>query len=368
MSEHTPDKPNYNVVFERLSEVSPERIDWIIPGWLAAGEFHLLAGQAGMGKSTLAYKLAALISTGQNFPGPAGDLPCRQGTVLIWSGEDDLRRIVRPRLDLAGADLQHVFHISRPPGKGEFNPAEDIPELNAAMRNTRTGRLLILDPVLEAAGHARDSNRATDIRNALRPLIQLARERGIAVLGITHFLKSTSGAGDPLDRVIGSQAWGAVARIVMAVSRQDDGSRVLMRAKSNLGSSDGGVEYKLQEGLIPLPGQEAVSTVKAEFGNLVAGEAADVFADAAAGEEAREAASAKASAKEWLLEALAADPDGGASWEDLQKRGHREGHSAGTLRRARDEMRIRGQIARRRARGATGSWTWRQIDLLTPPE
>ncbi len=39
--------------------IPPEPIDWVWPGWLAAGKFHLLAGASGAGKTAMAVSVAA---------------------------------------------------------------------------------------------------------------------------------------------------------------------------------------------------------------------------------------------------------------------------------------------------------------------
>jgi hypothetical protein len=62
------------------------------------------------------------------------------------------------------------------------------------------------------------------------------------VLGISHFTKATAGR-DPGERVTGSLAFGALARVVLAaakVSEEDGGGRVLARAKNKLGPDAGG--------------------------------------------------------------------------------------------------------------------------------
>ena len=60
-----------------------------------------------------------------------------------------------------------------------------------------------------------------------------AAELGCAVLGITHLSKNSSGR-EPLDRVTGSVAFGAVARVVLATVKAADPNapRRLVRAKS----------------------------------------------------------------------------------------------------------------------------------------
>ncbi len=70
------------------------------------------------------------------------------------------------------------------------------------------------------------------------------------MLGITHFSKGTAGR-DPVERVTGSIAFAALARLVLVAAKvkADDGDseprQVLMRAKSNIGPDDGGFAYAL---------------------------------------------------------------------------------------------------------------------------
>jgi putative DNA primase/helicase len=74
----------------------------------------------------------------------------------------------------------------------------------------------------------------------------MSAKLGAAILGITHFTKGSEGRA-PIDRVAGSVAFGALARVVMIAAREHDGDdgkpgpRVLMRAKSNIGPDDGGL-------------------------------------------------------------------------------------------------------------------------------
>lgn len=49
------------------------------------------------------------------------------------------------------------------------------------------------------------------------PLVELAQAKDAALIGITHYSKGTQGR-EPLERVCGSLAFGALARIVMARS------------------------------------------------------------------------------------------------------------------------------------------------------
>jgi hypothetical protein len=50
------------------ADIKPEAIRWLWNGWLACGKFHIFAGQAGTGKTTIAVAISATISKGGHFP------------------------------------------------------------------------------------------------------------------------------------------------------------------------------------------------------------------------------------------------------------------------------------------------------------
>src|SRR6187455_3072436 len=77
------------------ADIKPERIRWLWDGWLARGKLHIFAGQAGTGKTTIALALAATVSTGGRFP---DGTRAPVGHVLIWSGEDNAKDTLIPRL------------------------------------------------------------------------------------------------------------------------------------------------------------------------------------------------------------------------------------------------------------------------------
>lgn len=223
--------------------IEPARHDWLIPGWLERGVFSLLAGAPGMGKTTLALHVAALVTTGGLWPGLS--TATDKGRVLVYAAEDDLSTTIIPNLLAAGADLSQIDFPAIGDNPGAFNPATDLEGLYTHL--TMKHRLAIIDPILSIVGDGSgDENKPSVIRNSLSPVQELAKDYKVAVLGITHFLKrhNSSGSGT-LDRVLGSQAWGAVARMVWAVDYVD-GQRVLMRCKSSAGTIEGGHQYAIE--------------------------------------------------------------------------------------------------------------------------
>lgn len=324
--------------------ITPEPIQWVWNGWLAAGKMHVLAGAPGTGKTTLCMGLAASITTGGRWP---DGTKAEQGHVLIWSGEDDPQDTLIPRLHACGADLSRIHFVSSVHQDGDsraFDPAYDIPHLRRQLELTKVPiKLMIVDPVVSAT--AGDSHKNAEVRRNLQPLVDLAQSIRCALVGVSHFSKGTSGK-DPVDRVTGSLAYGALARVVLATAKLKDGpGRILARAKSNIGIDTGGFHYDLvQEELDRYPGVHASRLL---WGEPIEGSALKLLADAEAHDEER---SATDEAEEFLHHLLA---DGAMKARDVQKEARQAGISDKSLRRARERLKIKPKKA-----SFAGGWVW----------
>lgn len=56
------------LVTQRASDIEPERIEWLVEGAIPMGMLVVIGGQPGMGKSQIAIKLAAAVTTGEGLP------------------------------------------------------------------------------------------------------------------------------------------------------------------------------------------------------------------------------------------------------------------------------------------------------------
>jgi putative DNA primase/helicase len=343
------------VILRAACDVEPQPVDWLWPGWLAAGKLHMIAGAPGTGKTTVAIGLAAIVSQGGRWPDGSR---ARAGSVVIWSGEDDDADTLNPRLRAAGADTRRVHVVARVVEGGEsypFDPARDLDALRDALRALSDVRLLVIDPVVSAVGG--DSHKNAEVRRGLQPLVDLAAEFGCAVVGITHFSKGTGGR-DPLERITGSLAFGALPRVVMVTAKQEADSdraarRVLLRAKCNIGPDCDGFAYELQQGPLPdFPGVEASRVV---WGEVIEGTARGVLADAEAqGEEADE----RRDAASWLRQLLSG---GELSVKEVKRHANDAGHAWRTVQRA---MRAAGVESKRGGFGEPAKW--RLVNRASP--
>ena len=135
--------------------------------------------------------------------------------------------------------------------------------------------MITLDPIalmIKGDSHKNVENGPATFR---RPVRQ-PRRRG---LGVHHFTKNTAG-GDPLDRISGSLAFGALPRCVWVAAKDlnagMDARRILMRAKMSNGPDWGGFEYSLdRRELDGCPGIEAQCAL---WGDVLEGTASELLA------------------------------------------------------------------------------------------
>ncbi len=342
-------KPVATVVLSQASLMKIAPVAWLWPGWLARGKFHVLAGAPGTGKTTIAMSVAAVCSISGRFP---DGTPCRGGNVLIWTGEDDPADTLIPRLVASGADLSRIYFIQGTTERGQlrsFDPASDMGMLLEQARSIGSIALLVVDPVVSAVSG--DGHKAGDVRRGLQPLVDLALSLGCAALGITHFSKGTSGR-DPLERVTGSQAFGALARVVIVAAKDvaaiDDAParRFISRAKSNIGPDGGGFDYTLAQ--TEISGHPGLIASYVTWGSAIEGTARELLgaADVNDDEDVREGADAVAFLQSLLVE-------GPVSVRQIKADATGAGYAWRTIERAKKKAGVTAQKD-----GARGGWFW----------
>ncbi len=337
------------VAIVRADSVKPEPIAWLWDGFLAAGKVHIMAGAPGTGKTTLALGLLAALTCGGRWPDGSR---AAAGAGLIWTGEDGIADTIVPRLIAAGADLGRVHFVGdrmTPEGVRAFDPAEDFAALEEAAAGIQGLRMVIVDPIVSAI--AGDSHKSADVRRGLQPLVRFAERTGCAVLGISHFSKGTAGK-DPVERVTGSIAFGALARLVLATAKvpeEDGGGRIMVRAKSNLGPDGSGFRYELR--VVELQGAHAgIVTTRPEWMGAIEGEAREILAsvETQGDPEERSAAGEAATVLREILEA------GSVQTKEARRKLKGDGFTDKQIRRARESLRV---VRTREGFGGADYWS-----------
>jgi putative DNA primase/helicase len=251
----SPQPAKRRLISHRASDLKPEKLVWVWPGRIPEGKLVLLGGPPGLGKSQLTAFMSAVVSNGGSWPcGEGSTLP---GDVIFMSAEDGIQDTIIPRLMAAGADTTRVHIVAaatKPDGTGRktFSLKTDVDLLEAKAKEIGCVRLIIVDPISAYMGGS-DGNGNVETREVLEPLADMANRLKIAVVAVTHLNKGGAGGNQSaLNRFAGSIAFVAAARAAFAVIEdpEDDGRRLLLQAKNNLGKKCEGLAFRLEQRMV----------------------------------------------------------------------------------------------------------------------
>jgi hypothetical protein len=322
-------EPRRQIRLTPASAIKIRRVRWVWDGRMALGALTLLAGREGLGKSTIGYWIASHLTRGE-LPGEFCGQP---RSVLVCATEDSWSHTIAPRLIAAGADLDRVFRVEvDADGQvGSLSLPRDLDETATCAVGTGAA-LLLLDPLLSRLARQLDTHKDAEVRSALEPLVRMADRTQLGVLGVVHLNKSIG--TDPINAVMGSRAFAAVARSVCVVvpdPEDEDGQRRLFGTpKNNLGPTNLPL---LPFAVVGHPIDSADGTVwtgRVEWDDPITGTIADAMERVT---ESRDVRSSVEEAGDWLVDWLGTQ-GGEAQRTHVIKAGRAAGHGEDSLKRA----------------------------------
>ena len=181
---------SYSVAPARARPTGIGELDRVLGGGLVPGAVVLLAGEPGVGKSTLLLDVAQhwAAGAGRAVGGPGGDgSGCDEdpGPALVISAEESVNQ-VRLRAERIGALHPRLYLAA------ETDLAAVLGQLDAVKPG-----LLVLDSVQTVSAPGVDGvpGGVTQVRAVTAALVSLAKQRGIAVMLVGHVTKDGHVAG-----------------------------------------------------------------------------------------------------------------------------------------------------------------------------
>ncbi|EGZ07393.1 hypothetical protein PHYSODRAFT_450421, partial [Phytophthora sojae] len=214
----------------------PEReLNWVLGGGLVAGSLTLVAGNPGVGKSTMANMLAH---------GPA----MRERGVLYVSGEESVLQ-VRMRAERLGSVSDSLFVASETNLDAVFQLLEGGNGRGGGEDDYHGFGAIVVDSIqtVYAADIPSPAGNVNQVKECTLRLLRLAKSRNVPVILIGHVTKS----GD----IAGPKVLEHIVDTVVHLEGDPQSARRFLRCQKNRfgNTSEVGVFNMTDEGLQPLP-------------------------------------------------------------------------------------------------------------------
>jgi len=266
--------------WDELALRTPPSREWIMDGWIPAGQTTLLSGRGGEGKTAVAQHIATCVALGRSYI----DAILTAGPVLMWAGEDDEAELWRRQAAICAwlrvgltelterlflySFVDHDMSLCAT-AYGTLQPTPLMRHLAGQVRDLKP-RLVILDNTSRIfGGQEQDRNHVMTFCAWLRAACSPA-----ALLLLGHTAKPSE------SEYSGSTAWeNAVRARLLFSSRPPD-------AESGSGGEDESVRY-ISRRKLNAPGGRLTHRLTWQNDALVPAARAGLTPRSAAGREAR---------------------------------------------------------------------------------
>ncbi len=331
----------------KATDIQPAALKWLWPDRIPYGKICWFAGKPDCGKSLALLDLVARITTGNDWPDKIKNA-WGPRDVLIAISEDGLGDTVIPRLNAAGADLNHIQFIQRVIVKSgtdttrrQLQLSNDTNLLKKALADNPNIVLVALDPITSFFGDV-NINIDKDIRPIMDALSAVCNASGVSFVSVVHHNKRSD--VDALQKILGASSVVGAARTAWGFSRDPDNKEEFFMSlvKNNLSKRRTGMKYKIGEKEVD--GILAPYTVWGEETESTANDLLDAERNTTGRKDNKQITLARI----FLPAALSKGP---RLARELYAEAEKEGISADQLKRARYELPI--HVARQ----GTG-WIW----------
>ena len=242
--------------FVRLSNVKPEKQEFLWNPYIPIGEITVMYAAGGTGKSYATIGIAADITTGRSLPRYGIEQTAITPEKVLFISAEDNESIILNRMKEAKGNPDNCYVMKTPKTRKDLDTASFLLPQNkddtariqafAKLLEQIRPKLVIIDPWSVYIGDDKNMNKANDVRGVTNVLTVLAKEYNCAILIVAHVNKmpQTENANNA---VSGSTALIDSARSALCIRSFGANSdrRVIIQTKSNYQKKAKSVCYKI---------------------------------------------------------------------------------------------------------------------------
>ncbi len=229
-----------------MSSVEARKAEYLLNPYLPRGMLAIMGGVSGAGKTYLVLSWISSITNGVRLPFQDWTSPAPpSGYVYYFTQENDPNTVIRPRLDLLGANLDKVL-IQASNGTVYEPLTLNDPRLEEAAKEYPP-TMIVFDPIQSYLGQGVEMNKANEVRPILDWLGDFAKRHNCTIVLISHMGKPGFGNASALDRLLGSSDFRNAARSIIIVGRDPENkeSRIFAHGKNSIGEPGTSQRYHI---------------------------------------------------------------------------------------------------------------------------
>lgn len=250
-AQYIEDVTNSKYALVSAADIQERTPEFLIPEYIPRSALTLIAGDGGVGKSSVWCAIAAAISNGkQPFLLSESDFPAEfwesePRKVLVFSGEDSMEYVLKERLRKNGAAQENIYTI--PISDSRYKDIKFDSDYLRKLVEIHRPTLVIFDPIQSfVPGNGFHMGDRNAMRQVLQPMIGMGETYGTTFIVVCHTNKRTGVYGR--QRLADSADIWDIARSVLMIGRTSEkGILYLSHEKSNYGKLAETVLFSLED-------------------------------------------------------------------------------------------------------------------------
>lgn len=225
--DHGPDVPRLSL--KPLSKFKERDIEWLWYPYFARRELTIVEGDPAARKSFMIQASITDLLDEVRLPSRFKELQRNPQRVVLFDCENEGETVLRRRFRYMGLDAEDHVNVEEDPFSLTLDNVDGIIEQLSEL-DPLPG-LIVFDTLTSYFDRWADTNKGSDVTQALQPFKRMAKELNAAVVLVRHLTKSP---GKAMYRGQGNISFVGKARIVIAVAQDEEDKELSRMAVSKI--------------------------------------------------------------------------------------------------------------------------------------